>query len=420
MEDSNTMATIYRPKRNGKFHGSFWYAKYKLADGKFKYRSTGLTEKRKAQRLANDWEQEHLKVREEETDRHAEAFEEYKATCAKFLRGANSNGDIGDLFRESNDRLTLILTGEEDVSTTLKGFLVEWLSNRQLHIAERTYESYKLNIRCLIKAMGDLGDKRLCALKTVDLERIQRSLLHTAREKKTKMRTLNYKMGILKSAVTDAYNKGLIHRNIGLAVKDLPEDDSTLKAPFTKEEIEKLIKAASEGWKGAILFGSQTGLRIKNLAELQWADINLADREMTIIPCKQRRAKKKSRSFCLTDQMYNYLNFIGPKNEGFVFPEVAAMHETSRPKKFAKIMRDAGVPKEVTLPDRQIGVRTFHSLRHSFNTFMAQSGVSQEVRMQITGHASEAVNDMYTHFDTEMIRNAVQQGIPEIKWQNAP
>ncbi|MCP4848642.1 MAG: hypothetical protein GY899_11920 [Verrucomicrobiaceae bacterium] len=51
---------------------------------------------------------------------------------------------------------------------------------------------------------------------------------------------------------------------------------------------------------------------------------------------------------------------------------------------------------------------------------MAQSGVSQEVRMQITGHASEAVNDMYTHFDTEMIRNAVQQGIPEIKWQNAP
>ena len=269
--------------------------------------------------------------------------------------------------------------------------------------------------------MGSLADTRLSDLTTVDLERVQRSLLHTAREKKTKMRTLNYKMSLLKSAVTDAYNKGLIHRNIGLAVKDLPEDDSTLKAPFTKEEIEKLIKAASEGWKGAILFGSQTGLRIKNLAELQWADINLADREMIVIPCKQRRAKKKkSRSFWLTDQMYNYLNFIGPKNEGFVFPEVAAIHKTSRSKKFAKIMRDAGVPKEVTLPDRQIGVRTFHSLRHSFNTFMAQSGVSQEVRMQITGHASEAVNDMYTHFDTEMIRNAVQQGIPEIKWQNAP
>ena len=47
-------------------------------------------------------------------------------------------------------------------------------------------------------------------------------------------------------------------------------------------------------------------------------------------------------------------------------------------------------------------------------------GGSQEVRMQITGHASEAVNDMYTHFGTEIIRNAVRQGIPEIKWQNAP
>ena len=46
--------------------------------------------------------------------------------------------------------------------------------------------------------------------------------------------------------------------------------------------------------------------------------------------------------------------------------------------------------------------------------------MSQKVRMQITGHAFEAVNEMYTHFDTEMIRNAVQQGIPEIKLQNAP
>ena len=46
--------------------------------------------------------------------------------------------------------------------------------------------------------------------------------------------------------------------------------------------------------------------------------------------------------------------------------------------------------------------------------------MSPEFRVQVTGHASEAVNDMNIHFNTEMIRNAVQQGIPEIKWQNAP
>ena len=67
-------------------------------------------------------------------------------------------------------------------------------------------------------------------------------------------------------------------------------------------------------------------------------------------------------------------------------------------------------------------MKTFHlfALLLTLPLLLGGCGVSQEVRMQITGHASEAVNDMYTHFDTEMIRNAVQQGIPEIKWQNAP
>ena len=411
------MATVYQKKEGGLIKSPYWYARYKLADGKCAYKSTGLTVRRKAQKLADEWEHEQNKARKGKSDQRAELAETLASAFAELNKGRFTQEDFSEYLRKGYE----IANGEEAKSPTLKRFLTEWVSNRELHIASSTFQSYSRNIGCLFEAMGSLADTRLSYLTTVDLERIQRSLLHTAREKKTKMRTLNYKMSLLKSAVTDAYNKGLIHRNIGLAVKDLPEDDSTLKAPFTKEEIEKLIKAASEGWKGAILFGSQTGLRIKNLAELQWADINLADREMIVIPCKQRRAKKKkSRSFCLTDQMYKYLNSIGPKEEGFVFPEVAAIHKTSRSKKFAKIMRDAGVPKEVTLPDRQIGVRTFHSLRHSFNTFMAQSGVSQEVRMQITGHASEAVNDMYTHFDTEMIRNAVQQGIPEIKWQNAP
>ena len=115
----------------------------------------------------------------------------------------------------------------------------------------------------------------------------------------------------------------------------------------------------------------------------------------------------------------NYLNFIGIKNKGLVFPDVASMHETSRPKKFDRIMRDAGVPKKVELPDKQIGVRSFHSLRHSFNTFLARGGISKEVRMQITGHASEEVNNIYTHLGADVIKRAIEQGIPTIKWEAA-
>ena len=161
------MATVYRKKVNGKFQSPYYYAVYYLANGKRYSKSTGLKTKREAHKLAYEWEQEEEKARKRGADR------------------------------------------KEDKSPPLKRFLTGWLSNRELHIAPSTYESYVGSIRSLYEAMGSLADTRLSDLTTVDLERIQRSLLHTAREKKTKMRTLNYKMSLLKSAVTDPFNGAL-------------------------------------------------------------------------------------------------------------------------------------------------------------------------------------------------------------------
>ena len=50
---------------------------------------------------------------------------------------------------------------------------------------------------------------------------------------------------------------------------------------------------------------------------------------------------------------------------------------------------------------------SFHSLRHSFNSAMANAGVSQEIRQRLTGHASKAINDRYTHAELETLRKTV-------------
>ncbi len=50
---------------------------------------------------------------------------------------------------------------------------------------------------------------------------------------------------------------------------------------------------------------------------------------------------------------------------------------------------------------------TFHSLRHSFNSAMANAGVSQEIRMKLTGHSSAEMNKGYTHHELEPLRAAI-------------
>lgn len=38
----------------------------------------------------------------------------------------------------------------------------------------------------------------------------------------------------------------------------------------------------------------------------------------------------------------------------------------------------------------------FHSLRHSFNSAMANAGVSEELRTKLTGRATQAAQEVYS------------------------
>jgi integrase len=57
---------------------------------------------------------------------------------------------------------------------------------------------------------------------------------------------------------------------------------------------------------------------------------------------------------------------------------------------------------------RSVSAHSFHSLRHSFNSALANAGVSQEIRQLLTGHASDAMNTLYTHTEIETIRRAIE------------
>jgi integrase len=78
---------------------------------------------------------------------------------------------------------------------------------------------------------------------------------------------------------------------------------------------------------------------------------------------------------------------------------------------FRLLMSKAGIAGRTTERRGEKGRNrsslTFHSLRHSFNSAMANAGVPQELRQRLTGHAAKAINDRYTHTQLETLRTAV-------------
>jgi integrase len=67
----------------------------------------------------------------------------------------------------------------------------------------------------------------------------------------------------------------------------------------------------------------------------------------------------------------------------------------------------AGTVTRHTKHGRANNSLSFHSLRHSFNSAMANAGVAQEVHMKLTGHKTAEINTVYTHHELEQLRVAI-------------
>jgi integrase len=83
---------------------------------------------------------------------------------------------------------------------------------------------------------------------------------------------------------------------------------------------------------------------------------------------------------------------------------------------FKRIVRKAGLDLQTVQGGgmRKISKRTFHALRHSFTSALANAHVAPELRMKLTGHSSEAIHRGYTHHELEVLRKAVQK-LPSLK-----
>ena len=77
---------------------------------------------------------------------------------------------------------------------------------------------------------------------------------------------------------------------------------------------------------------------------------------------------------------------------------------------FAAIMRKAGVHGAVirhTAKGRGNTTKSFHSLRHSFNSALANAGIARELRQVLTGHASETYERTLYARELQPLRDAV-------------
>jgi integrase len=354
-------------------------------------RSTKTTDRKLAQRLADEWEQ---------LEKLAGKGRLTESQCRKVI-----------------DQIYKRTVGESLHFHTAREYLTEWVEAKKNETERRTYWKYRQTVDDFFAHVGAKADRLLCEITPTDI----RSWRDSLKRKGLAAPTVNDAIKTLRMPFRAAHDAGYIeinpaNKNLVRPVKDEAEDVE--KDPFTGEQIAELVKVApSEDWKGAILCGYYTGLRLRDIADLQWSAVDLPKR---IINLRTGKTRKK----VIIPIHPQFASWLEEQTRGIgkapVFPTLAGKSGAGKSglsMQFKRIMDAANIKgrllREANGEGRSQSSLSFHSLRHGFVSAMANAGVAQELRQKLTGHASVEMNAQYTHHDVEALRSAVSV-IPSI------
>ena len=264
------------------------------------------------------------------------------------------------------------------------------------------------------KFLDCLGNRATKALTTLSARDID-VFLNLRTKQGVAPRTAVFDVKVIRAALNSARRKGLITTNPAEAV-ELPDVVGIERGTFNQTEIGMLISAAEGEWKTLILLAFYTGARLSDCCRAEWAGIDLIAGTFTHT---QGKTGQKVTVPLHRDLFSHVETLAGTDKPGpFIMPGMANLKSGGRhglSEGFKRIMRKAGLDLQTVQGKgvRQISKRTFHALRHSFTSAMANAGVALEVRMKLTGHTTEAVHRGYTHHELETLRNAIAK-IPSL------
>lgn len=389
------MASVY-------WQGQQWIAQWYRPDGVRVKRGTGEKKRRAAQTAASEMESKDLREKSDTGRKYLE-----------ILDRASADGRAGKLGMKRAEEYLLELRRVADPkysTVSLGDWLERWRLEMKPRVSISTAGIHEDMIRHFQTALGS----KVMAAPVGDLTRpLIKKALATLKAGGLSGSSVNLDLRLLRQALRQAVADRIVPENAAEGIPPLPEDDSIERAPFDPEEVRKMIdqpKTTLE-WQGMILFGGHTGLRLSDIAKL--TDDHIDGIDLVIRPKKTQKAKKTIR-IPLTPPLLIWLKQREERGEtGPLFPVLSTKSPAALSGQFTSIMKRAGVAPRVTMPGGIEASRSFHSLRHSFASWLAEADIHADVRKKLTGHTKEDTHAIYSHHD-ESLRRAVET-LPDFK-----
>jgi integrase len=262
---------------------------------------------------------------------------------------------------------------------------------------KKTHISEEQQFRIWIKPV--IGGKSFKDISTFDLEILKKTILDAGKSPRTVEYCLTTLGQIFRHAERFGYHVGEIPTT---RIKK-PKFDNKRVRFLSLEEAHLLLnqlKGMSSQVHDMALVSLHCGLRAGEIFSLTWGAVDLEHSLITLLDTKSVR----TRTLSMTDDVRTMLIKKGPgKNNDLVFPAKNGKRIVNMSQTFPRAVKEVGLNDGVS--DRRQRV-TFHTLRHTFASWLVMEGISLYEVKELLGHASLTMTERYSHLLPDRNRKA--------------
>lgn len=277
---------------------------------------------------------------------------------------------------------------------TTAQFIEKYLIYSQNH---KSHDTYKMDTFVINRFFKDKKDIFLKSIHPLYIEEYVNERIKSG----VKNATVNSDIIILKAIFNQAIRWKYLAENPAGDIKKLPNITKKLPRFLSTDEINSVLVECSSWLYDIVVILILTGMRIGELVNLTWNDINFGQQRIHIQSKEGWTPKTyQIRTITMHPVVLDILK-SRPKKTKYVFTS----HENCKINKrnlqrrdFNKIIKKLGL-KGVTI----------HTLRHTFASHLIMKGVDLRTVGEFLGHSSTKTTEIYSHLAPEHKQAAMQQ-----------
>lgn len=263
---------------------------------------------------------------------------------------------------------------------------------------EKTWETEECHYRIWIKPI--IGDTPIREVSAFALERVRKQLV-------TKKRTIRTQQAVL-ATCRQVFNLAIrlqVIESSPIRQIRLPRSDNRRQRHLSLQEASDLlalVQTRSPQLHDICLLSLHTGLRAGEIFNLRWEDINWENETILVRDPKSGRNRyayltSATKAMLETRRSAATCDLIFHQANGSPLKEVS--------RTFERIVEELGWNKGQADPRLKV---VFHTLRHTFASWLVQQGTPLYTVAKLMGHSTLAMTERYAHLAPEGLRAAVR------------